>query len=73
MRPRRLQPSAREEESASYTRILDAEFHSTNRALADGEGSICANLEREKRGRLRRVDGTERDKAFGKRAIEKEL
>lgn len=43
--------------------MRDAAGQVENRERAEEDGSICASLEREKRGRLRRVDGTERERA----------
>jgi hypothetical protein len=44
---------------------------SVNLARQDLDGNICANFVSEKRGRLRRVEGTQRDTALGRRAEEK--
>lgn len=46
----------------------DAEGQSAKRAREEGEGSIWDSFEREKRGRLRRVVGTERERAWFTRA-----
>lgn len=58
-------------ESASYTTIRDALRHAENRALDTADGSIADSCWSEKSGRLRRVDGTEREMARGIRAEEK--
>lgn len=49
----------------------DARAQSENLVRADLEESIRVSFSREKRGRLRRVDGTERDKASVSRALVK--
>lgn len=57
-------------ESASYTRILEAEGHAKKRVRALVDGSMAARRCREKRGLLRSVEGTERGIAWGIRADE---
>jgi hypothetical protein len=57
-------------ESASYTRILEAEGHAKKRERALVDGSMAARRCREKRGLLRSVEGTERGMAWGIRADE---
>jgi hypothetical protein len=66
-----LDDSPADNESASYTTIRDAVRHAENRALDMADGSIADSRWSEKRGRLRRVDGTEREMARGIRADEK--
>lgn len=70
-RPWILDDSPANNESASYTRIRDALRHAENRALDTADGNIADSRWSEKSGRLRRVDGTEREMARGIRAEEK--
>lgn len=48
--------------------MRDASGHLENFSRADDVGSISASLDRENNGRLRRVEGTESESAFGSRA-----
>ena len=48
--------------------MREAEGHLAKRARASELGSMAARRSREKRGRLRRVVGTERERARGMRA-----
>ncbi len=57
-------------ESASYTRMREADRHAEKRARALAEGSMSARRWREKRGRFRRVEGTESETARGTRVVE---
>ena len=66
-----MDDSPADNESASYTTIRDTVRHAENRALDTADGSISESRWSEKRGRLRRVDGTEREMALGIRAEEK--
>lgn len=67
-RPFILDPLGIAEASESYTMIREAVCHLLKRSLEEVEGSIAESFSSEKRGRLRRVEGTERDKALGIRA-----
>ena len=69
-RPVMLEDSPATCESASYTRILEAEGHAKKRVRALVDGSMSARRCREKRGLLRSVEGTERGIAWGIRADE---
>ena len=67
-RPLIFDPLGIAEASASYTMIREADRHLLKRSLDAVEGSMAESFSNEKRGRLRRVEGTERDKALGIRA-----
>ena len=53
-------------ESASHTRVRLAAFHAVKQRQPDGYGSM-SEAAREKAGRLRNVEGTERERACGRR------
>jgi len=50
--------------------MREAERQAEKRERAVGEGSIAERRWRENKGRLRRVEGTERERAWGRRAEE---
>ena len=61
-----LEPLGMTAESASHTRVRLAAFHAAKRRQPDGYGSM-SEVVREKAGRLRNMEGTERERACGRR------
>ena len=55
-------------ESASHTRVHLAAFHAAKRRQPNGYGSM-SEAAREKAGCLRNVEGTERERACGRREV----
>ena len=60
--PRMLEPSGMAAELASHTRVRLAAFHAVKQRQPNGYGSM-SKASREKAGRLRNVEGTERERA----------
>lgn len=68
-RPRILDESGSDAESASYTTIWADVFQPRNREREEEEESIDASLSKENKGRFRSVEGTDNDNALGRRAL----